>query len=337
MTSLGVGLFGTEPVPQMGELVRLAEDLGFANAWIGDSQNIWRDTYVILAAAALQTRRIGIGTGVTNPVTRHVSVTASAWASVAELAPGRTAFVIGTGDSSLRTMGGKPCSVGELEARVGELRALLHGAQIASVDGGAPYRLLYPPSERIPIYVAAASPRSLRAAGRVGDGVLACVGVDAALVSAALEHVAHGAREASRDIADIRVLLWTAVAIDDDGIAARDLVRSFTASVVIPRVVGVLEDQEMDAVRRIRQRYAYVAHMRTDAEHRALVPDSLVRRYAIAGTAEECRAQLDAVLEYPVDQIAVVPFAAAGAHRGPVMRRLCEAVAPSSVKHQDPL
>src|SRR5262249_55803590 len=98
---VGIGLFGTEPVAPMVELVRTAEELGFANAWIGDSQNLWRDAYVTLGAAAAVTDRIVLGTGVTNAVTRHVSVLASAWASLAELAPARVAFAIGTGDSSL--------------------------------------------------------------------------------------------------------------------------------------------------------------------------------------------------------------------------------------------
>ncbi len=41
--SFGVGLFPTEPLPRMLNLVRLAEDAGFATAYVGDSQMIWRE------------------------------------------------------------------------------------------------------------------------------------------------------------------------------------------------------------------------------------------------------------------------------------------------------
>jgi 5,10-methylenetetrahydromethanopterin reductase len=200
---LGVGLFGTEPVDRMVELTRLAEELGFASAWIGDSQNLWRDAYVTLGAAATATSRIGLGTGVTNSVTRHVSVLASAWTSLAELAPGRVHFAIGTGDSSLRSMGMTPQRVAELGDGIARLRALLAGEEVKDPTSGGSYRLGFAGSPRIPLYVAAASPRALRLAGRAADGVVACVGVDRRLVEAALRHVREGAESCGRDPTEI--------------------------------------------------------------------------------------------------------------------------------------
>ena len=319
--SVGVGLFGTEPVARMVELVRVAEELGFRNAWIGDSQTIWRDAYVTLAAAAVATDRIVLGTGVTNAVTRHVSVLASAWASLAELAPGRVACAIGTGDSSLRTMGLAPQRVAELERRIGLLRTLLAGGEVVDPAGGASFTLQFAPEEPIPIYVAAASPRALRLAGRVADGVVACVGVDRRLVDSALRYVAAGAAEAGRPAEAVRVVLWTALAIDDDPVAAKDLVRAFAASVVVAPLVGGLDPEELDAIARIRRRYEYREHMATDAEHRELVPDRLVQRLAVAGTPAQCGRALAEIRAFPIDQLAVVPF---GADRAEVMRRLAD-------------
>src|SRR5882757_7041821 len=115
MVSKGVGLFPTEPVEQIRENVRLAEELGYEHAWIGDSQNIWRESSVTMGAAAVGTSRIVLGTGVTNAVTRHRSLLASTWATLHELTEGRAALGIGTGDSSLRTMGLSPLKLAELE------------------------------------------------------------------------------------------------------------------------------------------------------------------------------------------------------------------------------
>jgi 5,10-methylenetetrahydromethanopterin reductase len=326
--SVSVGLFGTEPVARMVELAQATESLGFAGAWIGDSQNLWRDAYVTLGAAAAATSTLRLGTGVTNAVTRHASVTASAWASLAELAPGRVAFAIGTGDSSLRTMGMQPPTVAELEQRILLLRRLLAGEEVIAEETGESYRLAFAaPDRHVPIYVAGASARALRMAGRVADGVIACVGVDRRLVGAALGHVRAGAEEAGRDPASIRTVLWTAIAIDDDGAAARDRVRAFTASVVIPPLVGRLDDSERRTIATIRERYDYREHMRTEAEHRLLVPDDLVRHFAVGGTPAECRAQLAEVLAYPVDEVALVPF---GGDRAELMRHLSTDVLATS-------
>ncbi len=319
---IGIGLFGTEPVARMVESIVQAEELGFASAWIGDSQNIWRDAYVTLGAAAMATHSIGLGTGVTNAVTRHVSALASAWASLAELATGRLAFGIGTGDSSLRTIGARPLSVGELERRIAVIRRLLAGEEVEDAQTGANYRLQFAPDEPIPIYVAAAGPGSLRMAGRVADGVIACVGIDPRLVNAALAHVAAGAADSGRDPRSIPVVLWTAVAIEDDSVTARDRVRAFTASAVIPPLVAPLDPAEQTAVQAVRHAYDYRDHMRTDAEHRATVPDTLVRRIALAGTPADCREQLAPVLSYPISQLALVPFAETPGGRDVVVRRL---------------
>jgi 5,10-methylenetetrahydromethanopterin reductase len=324
--SLGVGLFPTEPVVRMVELALVAEVAGFETAWIGDSQNIWREAYVTLGAAAAATSTLRLGSGVTNAVTRHPSVIASAWATLAEMAPGRVAFAIGTGDSSLRTMGMKPPTVAELEKRIAQIRSLLSGEEVEEGESGGSYRLHFAPKEHVPIYVAGASPRALRLAGRVADGVVACVGVDRRLVDAALAYIAEGAAEAGRDPSSIRIVLWTAVAVDDDGIGARDLVRAFTASVVIPPLVGRLDPSEWRVIETIRAQYEYSDHMRTDAEHRRLVPDELVARFAIGGTPEECGKQLRQIMSYPIDQLALVPFVRAGDDRGALMQRLASEV-----------
>src|SRR5205814_903696 len=61
--TFGLGLFPTEPPRRMVELTRLAEDLGFGCVYIGDSQMIWREAYVILGAAAMATSRITLAPG----------------------------------------------------------------------------------------------------------------------------------------------------------------------------------------------------------------------------------------------------------------------------------
>ena len=55
---------------------------------VADTPLLERDVYLSCATAALHTRRVNIVTGVTNPVTRHPSVSAAAFAQLSELVPG---------------------------------------------------------------------------------------------------------------------------------------------------------------------------------------------------------------------------------------------------------
>ncbi|MBI4279724.1 MAG: LLM class flavin-dependent oxidoreductase, partial [Armatimonadetes bacterium] len=95
-----------------------AEQAGFDCAWIPDSQLLWRDVWVTLSAAALATSRIALGTNVTNPLTRHPTVTACAAASLDELSGGRAIVGIGPGESSVRVMGWNPAKVAAMKEAI---------------------------------------------------------------------------------------------------------------------------------------------------------------------------------------------------------------------------
>ena len=71
-------VFLPESLTGWGELCRVAEDTGFEWLGVADSQSVFRELYVALTVAALHTRRVRLGPLVTNPLTRHLVVTASA-------------------------------------------------------------------------------------------------------------------------------------------------------------------------------------------------------------------------------------------------------------------
>jgi 5,10-methylenetetrahydromethanopterin reductase len=325
MISKGVGLFPTEPPRVMREYAHLADGLGYDNVWFGDSQNIWRESSVTMAAAAVGTTRAVFGTGVTNAVTRHRSLLASTWATLSELTDGRVALGIGTGDSSLRTMGLKPLKLAELEAAVAELRALFRGEEVREPDSGASYHLNYLSEPRdIPIYVAASAPKILRMAGRIADGVIVLVGTAPQFVKAALDTVEAGAKESGRTLDDLHIVLWTPTAIREDSDEARDLVRAQVARVVIRPLPARIAESEQAAVDRIRETYDYYHHMDTEAGHADLVTNELADLFSLAGTPEECRARLKEISGFGVDQVAIVPFVKPGESRAPTIRTFSE-------------
>lgn len=309
----GLSLYPVRPPGEMRALAHLAESLGYRNLWFGDSQNIWREAYVTMAAAAVGTERIIFGTGVTNAVTRHTSVVASAWATLAELTSERVAAGFGLGDSSLRTMGLQPTSLAALEGFIDDLRRLWSRCDARDGETETPYRLAYlarPLS--IPVYMAASGPRMLRCAGRIADGVILLAGTDVEAVSGAIATVAAGATEAGRSLDDIHLVLWVPTALSPDPNQARDLVRAHVARTVLRPIQVQLSDEQTESVARIRERYDYYAHMEPGAPHSELVTDDLVDRFALAGTPTQCRDHVRNLAATGIDQVAIVPFAAAG-------------------------
>ena len=86
LVRFSIGVFPTESkesTQKVVEAVQEAEAAGFDRAWIVDSQGLFRDVYVTLTLCAERTKRIGLGTAVTNSITRHLSVTARAVLEVA--------------------------------------------------------------------------------------------------------------------------------------------------------------------------------------------------------------------------------------------------------------
>src|SRR5919199_1325088 len=153
---VSLGLFPTEPPRRLLDLIRLAEELGYAAVYVGDSQMIWREAFSLLGAAAVITSRIRLAPGVTNPVTRDPAVVAAAIETLIELAGPRVVLGIGAGDSSLRTLGKQPARLAHLQTSIGLIRALLSGEQVPHPQSGAPVHLTYaqPAAAQTPVYVA---------------------------------------------------------------------------------------------------------------------------------------------------------------------------------------
>src|SRR5437879_3843734 len=108
-------------------LVRRAEELGFSRAWFYDTQMLSADPFVAMAAAAIKTTRIRLGTGVLIPSNRLAPVAANAFASLNKLAPGRIDFGVGTGFTGRRAMGLSAVKLADMEAYVRTVMALLQG------------------------------------------------------------------------------------------------------------------------------------------------------------------------------------------------------------------
>src|SRR5499433_4258394 len=129
------------PHPQYIEMVQLAEAAGCEHVWVIDGQDVFPDPWATAALLAVNTDRVRIGPGVTNPLTRHPRVTANAILTIHELSGGRGILGLGAGDNAVRTLGWKPAKLAELREAVLICREKFrqHRAEIPIyVAGGGP-------------------------------------------------------------------------------------------------------------------------------------------------------------------------------------------------------
>ena len=164
------------PSPGVVEHIRYAESLGYERAWLYDSPTLYNDVWMVLALAAAQTERIGLGPAVLVPNLRHPLTQASAIATLEQLAPGRAAVAIGTGFTGRMAMGKKALGWTGVREYIAQVRALLRGEPV-EVDGAMVQMLhaaAFAPARPIatPIVVAANGPKGLAVARELGDGVM---------------------------------------------------------------------------------------------------------------------------------------------------------------------
>ncbi|MGZ8499375.1 MAG: LLM class flavin-dependent oxidoreductase [Candidatus Binatia bacterium] len=319
----GVGLFPTEPLGKMIHLAKVSEEVGFSHIWVGDSHLIWREAYINMTAMMLNTTKVKLGTGVTNPLTRHPSVLASGYATLEEYSPGRMIVGIGLGDSSVETMGMKPSTLANFEKSLEQMRQILDGKEAQLPTGKI--HLLHPTKTRVPIYIAASGPKMLELSGRIADGIIVLVGVADDYIAHAKEKIAAGAKAAGRKLADINLVLWVPCAVSETA-NAKDAVKVHVARVVAHPLPYVLDPNEQKVLQEIRKTYDYYHHMDQQANHAEVIPDWLVDKFAIAGSVAQCKAQIERIKKTGVQQIAIIPYSPPGGSREETIRGFAKAM-----------
>ena len=300
MTAARFGIvFLPESLDGFGDLCREAEARGFEWVGVADSQSVFHELYVALTVAALNTTRVRLGPLVTNPLTRHLVVTASAMASLDELSKGRMVLGLGSGDSAIYTLGAPPATVAGLEASIDTLGRLTAGEVVKREQ--RTWRV-HRSARRIPIYLAAEGPRTLELAGRVADGVIVGLGLTPEVIALSLAAIERGARAAGRRLADLDVWWFAKTNVADTREAAVRPITMALAASANHAFRFTLEGKGVPAalhepIRGLQREYDSHHHEIAGAGNAALtdrwgLTDFLVDRFAIAGTPAECVAQI---------------------------------------------
>ncbi len=268
-------------------LTRQAEQFGFQYGWIFDSHILWKDPYPLLALMAANTRSLHLGTCVTNPAVRDITVTASLYATLNVISGGRMELGIGRGDSSRRVLGKKPVTSAHLEQAVSDFRALTAGREIQY--DGQPTQITWAPGSP-PVWIAGYGPKVLTQAGRIADGIILQF-ADPDLIAWCLGFVWQGAKEAGRKRSDIQIMAAAPAWVSDDVKAAREHVRWFPALVSnhVVDLINRYQPEELPAslVSYVRNRpgYDYRHHCEVESDNQQFVSDEVVDRFCLVGPA----------------------------------------------------
>jgi len=317
------------PVKDVAAQARRLEGDGWAGVMLFDSQCLIADPYVDLALAATSTARLGLGIGVTNPVTRHAAVTASAIASVQEASGGRAVLGIGRGNSSLAFLGAAPASLRDFEDYVRLLQAFLSGGAapveelLARRDGLQPLdreslgrapdetrlQWLDPALPKTPVEVAATGAKAIAVAARQADRLSFSVGADTAALADSIA-TARAAVDAAGRAPPLPLTAYVSLICLDDRakarrLAAPDVAMHAQIAAQSPATLARMTAAERATVERVAKAYDMTRHARHGAQTDA-IDDDFIDRHAIAGPADECVARLRALAGLGLDRLVLM-------------------------------
>ncbi len=278
---VSVGISPRQSFESWAKFVAELEAEGVRRVWVIDSQLAMKDVYAGLVVAALNTTRIGLGTGVTNAVTRHPTVTANAISAVAEISHGRAILGLGAGDSALYGIGLKPQKVAEVEEAIGFFRSHL--------DQG------------ISIHLAVSQQRMCELAGRKADGAIVMGPAQPDMIRQQVGWIEAelSAAGRSRDDFDISLVTTMSAEVDDVRSWASTQARLLTHYRELPPSLLSFRDE----IQRSADSYDYADHLSTRAGHSTAVSDELARALAVVGSPEESVARLRELLSTGVDSL----------------------------------
>jgi len=292
-------------IDRIVSLTRQAESAGFTYGWMFDSHVIWMEPFPLLTLMAANTKAMRLGTCVTNPAVRDVTVSSSLFATLNVFSHGRMQLGIGRGDSSRRVLGKKPTTLENLEEFVRTFRALNAGKSV-ELDGVST-RFPWATGSVPPIWVAGYGPKALRTAGRIGDGVILQF-ADPDLIEWCLGFVREGAREAGRDASKIQVMAAAPVWASNDLKLARERVRWFPA-LVSNHVMDLISKYKPEELPKSlvsfvenRGKYDYLHHCEVGSDNADFVTDEIVDRFCLVGPIDQHQRKLEALRKVGVTQ-----------------------------------
>jgi len=296
------------PASRTIHLAKLAEQHGFEYVWTFDSHLLWEEPYVIYSQILAQTNRVIVGPMVTNPATRDWTVTASIFATLNEMFGNRTICGIGRGDSAVRVTNGAPTTLTTLRESIHVIREL--GNSRAVEYNGATLQFPWSKGSKLDVWVAAYGPLALKLTGEVGDGFILQL-ADLDIAEWMITTVRDAAEKAGRDPMSVKFCVAAPMYVGDDWEHMRNQTRWFGGMVGnhVADIVAKYGDaghvpKALTDYIKAREGYDYNQHGLSGNTHADFVPDEIVDRFCVLGSADDHIKKLQALKELGVDQFA---------------------------------
>lgn len=307
---LGALLLGDLGPAELTRIVRAGEQARYQTFWFAD-ERFFRDPWPSIVHASRASTVMEFGVCVTDPFARHIALTARDFATVSELTGGRVTLGLGSGISGFAEMGITPSRpVQALRESVDVLRPLLRGervtfnGQIVQLSGA---QLSTQPVDPAKIVIATNGPRTMRLAADVADGLIV-QGMATPVMVANVRAVTAPPDGA----APIDLLSRLDVCIADDGAAARRRMlpsavrhlKTHSPNFHSQRLAGLEVDEDL------ARTVAAIPYSHDDGASKEVesgLPEEFVTQMFVAGTREEVRAQMQAIIEAGVSEVIVRP------------------------------
>lgn len=316
---LHLGLSGDFDAVNLLSAIRAAEAGGAGGIWLTDSR-FFEDCFVVLGAAAVQTERITLATGVNDPYSRHPAQLASNFASLSQFAPDRLILGLGAGGSGLKEMG-RPRTrpVATVELAIDVIRRLFAGemvdakCQAFSCNSAV---LSAPVKGDIPIAVIAHGPRMYELAARQADVVFVANYVDRMGMEWGLTNLATALEQRSAHSGKPRTMWRVDIYLDEDEIAARDVARLRIAQLLQRGYYTGRQFLDKVGLEHLTERPGNIAEDELDA---------LVDAIAIVGTPDRVRDLLAERLDLiPIEDVCARVFPAKQSRLVPAVKNLVQ-------------
>lgn len=311
-TALAFSIMPDSPVEKIVEWSCEAEEMGFAGVFMTEAGC---DSLACSLAIGMSTKRIGLGTAITNIYLRHPTLLASEAATVHEFSGGRFILGLGTGhgegNSRLGIDMGTPMV--RMRETVATLRKMIEGGTTGPKVKG-----------KLPIYLAGVSRPMVRMAGEIADGVIFNF-FPPARVKEAIGEIAEGAKKAGRNPSDVEPVLFATAFISDDIEAARKPARTLMSRYGNLRYYGNMIakagfEREIEGIRA-------ASAAKDPAKAMAAVTNEMIDSTLLVGSESRVRERL-AELTAPGVGRAVVFVNPVGENRESAVRRLMRALRP---------
>lgn len=316
----GFGLLDRPSVRKQVELAQRAEDEGFSSIWVCETR-LARDAVSVMGAIAATTKRITIGSGVVNSWNRNPALMAMTFATLNNLAPDRIILGLGAYWDPLASKQGitrtKPLT--QMRQYVDVVRRLLALEDDVTFESdlvtvrGLTLDLGHGDErvpQNVPIFIGPTGPKMMELAGEVADGALINGLLTPEYVTESIRNIDQGALRAGRSPQSVAKPAYVNVALDEDGDEARRTARRLVAMYLGQQPhIGQASGLPEEFIAEVR---AVVGEWppRPGALDAAmdLVTEDIALRHVVAGTADECRQQVQKWEATGVDEIVIVPL-----------------------------